>query len=190
MTSHRRGWRVGVVLTALAVVLASCTSSPERDRPSITAPSPGQSGPTSNTSPGTTSSSCPVTVPGPVPQRYPWRGRLFGWHRALGNGSLWVGGLGEHGVIGVERSSGLVDGRGRVSWKLGWWRVLAGNVVIAGRRLDGVGRLVSEAGTVEEYGPKGFVASGVTFSRPGCWRITGRVGAAALTFVTLVRIRR
>jgi hypothetical protein len=102
---------------------------------------------------------------------------------------LWVGGLGAHGVIAVDAGSGLVDRRGRVSWKLGWWRGVPGELSISGRRLDGAGRLGSDAGTVAEYGPKGFVASGVRFSGEGCWEVTGRVGGAALTFVTQVTIR-
>jgi hypothetical protein len=36
------------------------------------------------------------------------------------------------------------------------------------------------------YGPTGFQASGVTFPTEGCWEVTGRVGNASLTFVTLV----
>jgi hypothetical protein len=99
-----------------------------------------------------------------------------------------VGGLGAHGVIKVERSQ--LDRRGRVSWKFGWWRVVPGNLRITGRRLDGPGRLTSDAGTVAEYGPKGFVASGVAFSVPGCWQLTGKVGETAVTFTTRVVIRR
>jgi hypothetical protein len=97
---------------------------------------------------------------------------------AYGNGKLWVGGLGARGVIAVE------------SWKFGWWRAAPGRLRITGRRLDGPGRLTSDAGTVAEYGPKGFVASSVAFSDPGCWEITGRVGPAALTFRTAVVTRR
>jgi hypothetical protein len=106
---------------------------------------------------------------------------------AYGNGKLWVGGLGARGVIAVGR--GQLDRRGRASWKFGWWRVVPGLLRITGRRLDGPGRLTSDAGTVAEYGPKGFVASGVAFSDPGCWEITGRVGRTALTFRTRVVIR-
>jgi hypothetical protein len=36
------------------------------------------------------------------------------------------------------------------------------------------------------YGTTGFQASGVTFPAEGCWEVTGRVGEAGLTFVTLV----
>jgi hypothetical protein len=37
--------------------------------------------------------------------------------------------------------------------------------------------------------PKGYdeiQPTGVLFAGPGCWEVTGRVGDAALTFVTLV----
>jgi len=107
---------------------------------------------------------------------------------AYGNGKLWVGGLGAHGVIAV--GPGYLDRRDRVGWKFGWWRVVPGQLHITGRRLDGPGRLTSDAGTVAEYGPKGFVASGVTFSDAGCWRLTGKVGETAVTFRTRVVIRQ
>jgi hypothetical protein len=102
---------------------------------------------------------------------------------------VWVGGLGTHGVIAVDRQSTFVDRHGQVIWKLGWWREEPGRLVITGRRLDGAGQLGSDAGTVDEYGPTGFVASAVTFSNQGCWHITGRVGGRALAFVTRVIIR-
>ena len=75
-------------------------------------------------------------------------------------------------------------------WKFGWWRVVPGRLVLTGRRLDGAGRLATDAGTVSEYGPTGFVPSGVVFSDPGCWEITGRIGRTTLSFRTRVVIRR
>jgi len=36
------------------------------------------------------------------------------------------------------------------------------------------------------YGDAGFQASGVIFPTEGCWQVTGRVGTASLTFVTVV----
>jgi hypothetical protein len=36
------------------------------------------------------------------------------------------------------------------------------------------------------YGATGFQASAVSYPTEGCWEVTGRVGDASLTFVTLV----
>jgi hypothetical protein len=36
------------------------------------------------------------------------------------------------------------------------------------------------------YGDSGFQATGIIFPTEGCWEVTGRVGEASLTFVTLV----
>jgi len=175
------GRRLAFALAALVVVVSSCTSTPDAKGPPNISTAP---------TPSSTSAGCPVTVPHPVPQHYPWRTSLFGSDHSYGNGRLWVGGLGEQGVIAVDRGSTFIDPRGHVTWKLGWWREVAGRLIITGHRLDGAGRLTADVGTVAEYGPRGFVSSGVTFPSQGCWRVTGRVGGADLTFSTLVVIRR
>ncbi|HEU6444676.1 MAG TPA: hypothetical protein VFL61_06425 [Gaiellaceae bacterium] len=36
------------------------------------------------------------------------------------------------------------------------------------------------------YGDNGFQSTAITFPAGGCWEVTGRVGEASLTFVTLV----
>ena len=188
MMRHHLGRCVAPVLAALLILAASCTSTPDADTTPSMAPSrDGPDGASNTPSRVMTAAGCPVTIPRSVPRRYSWRASLFGWESSYGNGKLWVGGLGAHGVIAIDRD--LLDHRGHVSWKLGWWREVPGQLVITGRRLDGAGRLRSDAGTVEQYGPKGFVASDVTFSNQGCWRITGRVDGTALTFWTRVIIR-
>jgi hypothetical protein len=40
------------------------------------------------------------------------------------------------------------------------------------------------------YGPSGFQPTGLTFPTAGCWRVTGSVGGASLTFVVRVVKRR
>jgi hypothetical protein len=186
------GGGVAPVLSVLLVLVGSCASHPEADEP----PNPvsshegavgGLHGPSRGS---TTATNCPLTIPGSVPRRYSWRTSLFGWDSSYGNGRLWVGGLGAHGVIAVDRDSGSVDRHGHVRWKLGWWRDVPGQLVVTGRRVDGAGRLGADAGTVEEYGRRGFVASGVTFSSQGCWQVTGRTDGTSLTFWTRVIIRR
>jgi hypothetical protein len=60
-----------------------------------------------------------------------------------------------------------------------------GQLVIEGRRLDGKARPI-RADIPSGYGESGFQPSGIYFSTEGCWEVTGSVGEASLTFVTLV----
>jgi hypothetical protein len=66
----------------------------------------------------------------------------------------------------------------------GWYRLTSGHLRITGRRLDAPAPPLS--GQTSGYGLTGFNASGVIFPTEGCWQVTGRVGRAALTFVTFV----
>lgn len=129
-------------------------------------------------------SECPVTLPTPhKPVRLPDNPLSNPGvpPDAVGNDSLWVG-VSRNGVLSATPKRDRT-----VYWtKLGWWRVQAGQLTIKARRLDGPGVFSFDAGTVRAYGPTGFVPSGVTFSAPGCWSITGRVGDGSLTFVTRV----
>jgi len=114
---------------ALAVTLLGCTGTPAS---------------TSSTSPATTTAprpvtmagarNCPVTIGHPVPSSKPWREGLFGWQRAYGNGSLWVGALWPHGVVIITPDN--VDPDGRLEMKFGWYRLTSGFLTITGRRLD------------------------------------------------------
>ena len=72
-------------------------------------------------------------------------------------------------------------GRGN---KVLWIRPAGTDLVVSARRLD------SEAGTFEVeipccY-PTGFQPSGLHFSEPGCWEISGNAGKSSLTFITRV----
>jgi hypothetical protein len=125
---------------------------------------------------------CPVTIGHPVPRTKPWRDLLFGSARAYGNGSLWVGALWPHGVVFITPDN--VDPAGRLEMKFGWYRLTSGYLTITGRRLDAPAPPLS--GQTSGYGLTGFNASGVIFPTEGCWRVTGRAGRAALTFVTFV----
>jgi hypothetical protein len=129
----------------------------------------------------TTEAACPVTMPGPAPSAF---GRLlFGSATAAGNESLWVGGLGDGGIILADRS--LVEPSGAISWKLGWYRLVAGQLAISGRRLDASAPPLA-ASVPSGYGSSGSQASGVEFPTEGCWQLTGTVGSASLTVVTFV----
>lgn len=117
---------------------------------------------------------CPITHPnGSVPP-----GPMFG-AEPHGNGSIWVG-LWNANVVVWD-----AEPDGSVSAKFGWWRGVPGTLRIEGHRLDAPAPPL--LGHVPDgYGVSGFQSSGITFPTEGCWRVTGRVGEASLTFVTLV----
>jgi hypothetical protein len=165
--------RAVVLSLTLALAAASCTgqgeSTTEPPQASETTTPSDQAKPSTRPAAG----DCPVTAPRPVDRRYAWRPRLFGWGSSYGNGQLWVGGLGPHGVID------------RLDWKLGWWREVPGRLRIDGRRLDAAAPSLRTS-VPSGYGRAGFQASGVAFPAEGCWQVTGRVDQASLTFVTLV----
>ena len=87
-------------------------------------------------------------------------------------------------VVFSPGGSGFVTPDGALGMKFPWWRGVRGTLSIEGHRLDGpAGPLRSE---FVDYGPTGFQASYVIFPAPGCWEVTGRAGAASVTFVTRV----
>lgn len=122
-----------------------------------------------------------MTKPGEAPADI--GNQLFGSAVAFGNNDLWVGGLGEGGVI--RGDSRFVESDGSIGWKLGWWRIASGTLTITGRRLDAQGP-PPRVSVPDGYGSSGFQASGVYFPSEGCWEITGSVGGSELTFVTFV----
>jgi len=79
-----------------------------------------------------------------------------------------------------------VTGDGKLGMKWGWRRGVRGQLRIEGRRLDESAPPL-RADIPAGYGDFGFQASALIFPTPGCWEVTGRVGAASLTFVTLVQ---
>jgi hypothetical protein len=124
---------------------------------------------------------CPLTKPVQAPASI--GEALFGWKLAYGNADLWVGGLGEGGIIEVRPS--FVNPDGSIGWKLGWYPLTPGKLAISGRRLDD--QAPPATGDVPDgYGTHDFQASGVYFPTEGCWEVTGRAGGAPLTFVTFV----
>ena len=166
--------RIAATITlaaALAVTLLGCTGTPAST--SRTSTSPASTSPastsTSPASPATTAAprpvtmadarNCPVTIGHPVPSSKPWRGGLFGWQSAYGNGSLWVGALWPHGVVIIRPDN--VDPNGRLGMKFGWYRLTSGFLAITGRRLDTPAPPAS--GRASGYGLTGFNASGVIF---------------------------
>jgi len=106
-----------------------------------------------------------------------WLGKL------LRQWDVWVGGLWPRGVIAA--SAGFVDRLGRVGMRFGWWRTVRGRLHLTGRRLDAPAPPL-RADVPAGYGATGFQPSGLTFPAEGCWKVTGTVHRASLTFVTFV----
>ena len=118
--------------------------------------------------------SCPITRPnGSVPP-----GSMFG-AQPHGNGAIWVGMWFANVVVWEQSADGSIRA------KFGWWRAVPGRLRIEGRRLDGPAPPL-RSNIPEGYGESGFQSTGLFFPAPGCWEVTGRVGDASLTFVTLV----
>ena len=132
---------------------------------------------------------CPVTLPNrsPAPTTGPEpsaRGFNHGDDRLRAQ-LYWPRGVVRAGLQPDGGSMAIVEANGAVSLKLGWWRGTPGRLVITGRRLDGPAPPV-HAHVPGGYGRLGFQPTGITFRTVGCWRVTGRVGDATLTFVLRV----
>jgi hypothetical protein len=117
---------------------------------------------------------CPITRPNNSEPPGPTFGAEF-----EGNGALWVGLWGSNIVSWQREADGSIDA------KFGWWREVHGKLKIEGRRLDGPAPPLT-ADVPDGYGDAGFQATGIVFPTDGCWQVTGSVGNASLTFVTLV----
>lgn len=157
------------LLVLLAAVLAGCANfGPSPQRPS--SPSPR-----TTLTPVNTASSCPVTLPNgilPSPSPNPW----------YGTSELSVARWPEGKVI-ISPSQVREDGW--LYMKFPWVRGVSGELTITGRRLDAPAQPV-QSRIPDGYGVRGFQSTGIFFPSEGCWEITGKVGDASLTFVTLV----
>ncbi len=72
--------------------------------------------------------------------------------------------------------------------KFAWDRIAHGQLVNATKRLDAVS--VAQAAEVPAgYGDTGFQPSGLNFPSPGCWQVSGTLGAKTVTFVVTVAAR-
>jgi len=90
------------------------------------------------------------------------------------------------GVITFKpHGPGFVEADGSLVMKVPWHRGDRGQLSITGRRLDGPAAPL-RARIPTGYGEIGFQSAALIFPTPGCWEVTGRVGGAQLTFVSLV----
>ena len=136
--------------------------------------------PPSETPVASASGTCPRTRPnGPVPPGRKADGGNYG------NGRMWTA-LWPHGVVVAIPDYVNRDGSVGMKWPWWWKKRLGSDLVITGRRLDAAAPPLT--GDVLGGYEAGFQPSGITFPTPGCWEVTGRVGGAQLTFVTLVRL--
>lgn len=98
---------------------------------------------------------------------------------------LWPGGK----VIFTPNGSGAQNSDGSLGTKWFWYRMIEGDVVISGKRLDAPAPAMPTVvlrGREDGYGETGFHAGGLLFPSEGCWEVAGRVGDESLTLVTLV----
>lgn len=124
---------------------------------------------------------CPITRPsGPRPPR----GALLnfgnpiasasapGWY---GNGALWT-------QLPAPSQFARDPRAHTIGLKIGWFRARPGGVTVEARPLGSrPAPFLAQVGTPAEYGPTGFVASGLHFGRPGCWRLRAHLAGTVLT---------
>jgi hypothetical protein len=88
-------------------------------------------------------------------------------------------------VVFRPGGAGFITRDGSLGMKFGWQRGVQGQLRIEGRRLDAPAAPL-RAEVPSGYGDRGFQATYLIFSTPGCWEVTGRVGDASVTFVVMV----
>jgi hypothetical protein len=131
---------------------------------------------------------CPVTLRGsgkkpplafvqtglPVPYVHKW----------LASKTIWLR-LPRQGII----PAGLDPGGQTISAKFPWWRVVRGQLHAWAHPVgQAQPRLAAQVQSVASYGPTGFVPSGLRFSEPGCWKITGSLRGHTISFVAQVTV--
>jgi hypothetical protein len=171
------------LILLLSLVIAAAVACGRGDEPSDAGPKPDTQARVGTPEPAVSAASpplgCAVTPPNhDIP---PGQGQNPGAAQApyYGNGRLWTV-LSSDGIV---REAKRHDGS--ISQKFPWWRGVRGQLMITGRRLDARGPEL-RAHIPDGYGPTGFQATAIIFPTPGCWSVTGTVGEAKLSFVTLV----
>jgi hypothetical protein len=126
--------------------------------------------------------SCPVTLPN---GKSPHAIGASGFNHGNEDGTLFTIPWPEGTVIFARDGPGFVGADDSLAMKWPWWRGVPGKLTIAGRRLDAPAPAL-RAEITEGYGDSGFLPISLIFPTQGCWEVTGKVGNARLTFVTLV----
>jgi hypothetical protein len=88
-------------------------------------------------------------------------------------------------VLFSEDSAGFVESDGSLGVKWWWNRLVAGRLLIGGRRLDAEAPPL-RAYISTYYGDIGFQPVNLVFPTVGCWEVTGSVAGQTLTFVVQV----
>lgn len=149
---------------AAALLVAACTSSAKSPCPVTTPPAVAVTPPP------------PVgTGPNPTAVFVAARGSFL-----YGNDALVVILPTDGTLHPSDPSRGLAGGI-----KFPWWRIAQGDLVVATNRLDGATPAQS-ADVPAGYGEVGLQVSGLVFSTPGCWQVSGTVAGKNLTFVVNV----
>jgi hypothetical protein len=165
----------------VTLLAASCSPFAPQDNPNPagSTPRPVEFADTGEKVPAPTATPfiCPVTIAnGDAP---PLEKRDDNYH---GNGKLWVAPWPEGTILATPD---YVRADGSIGMKFPWWRGVKGELSITGLRLDAKAPPL-EAEIPDGYGDSGFQAAGLIFPTEGCWEVTGAVGEASLTIVTLV----
>ena len=163
-----------ILLATAALVLAGCfggSGAPDA-RPTVEEERPAAALAASSPAPKGT---CPLTLPN---GRMPPGGKNVGANH--GNGKLWTA-MWPHNV--VIATPDYIEADGSVAMKWPWWRGSKGKLAITGQRLDGIASPLTAY--IPDYGKSGFQPSGISFPTEGWWEVTGAVGDAELTSVTL-----
>lgn len=145
-----------------------------------------QSGPapTSDPLPPPPQPACPVTPPTSDPPPGHVKPTEPIYH---GNGELWTVLWPNGRVIFEPGGAGFVLPDGSLGMKWAWIPSGPGELTVEGRRLDGSAPPAWAASISEAFiDGERFFPTYMIFPTAGCWEITGRVGNASLTFVTLV----
>jgi hypothetical protein len=97
----------------------------------------------------------------------------------------WKDGRLRAGILPDGSAMAIVNPDGSIWAKQGWWRGLPGVLRVTGRRLDAPSPPL-RADIRGGYGEQGFIPVGLIFPTAGCWRVTGKLGSARLTYVVKV----
>lgn len=160
-----------VPLVALFLLVA-CTRTPKSlELPQIFAGSPSTS---ANAVPTGEQFLCPVT---PYAEERPPDSHTASFTETwYGNDVLWAGLSPAYGGRWYAGAKGL---------KVLWYRAVAGELTVEGKRLDAAAPAL-QADIPAGYGNSGYQSSSLIFPSAGCWEVVGRVADKELRFVVNV----